>query len=440
MKMKTKAFLLLCLMLCALLVISGCAEKSIYEEYDEEGFSVSVRFDANGGTMMTQVTAIVDTFNISGMKTNSDGEVEIALLDPTDDRRGSGNVCTPSYAESGYYLAGWYAERTEDPDGEGYIYAKPWNFETDRVHVDPNESFSASEPVITLYALWQPLLQVEVYDRATNTLIDTLSYDPTQEQLRMPEWKKDSAKGAIDMNDMPEMDGYTFQCAYYDAEGTKPVDTDVLIHTAEENPDATTMQLYVDWLEGDWYHIYTAKQLVRSADEAGHYVICADLDFSNSEWPDAFMYGKFTGSIQTLDGAQCSISNITAAQERDKTNAGLFGWITGDAVISNITFDNVSFTIAKGSVKTCYFGLFSGSISDDAKLSGVQITNGQLLIDGNIVAGKDAPYSNYVIGLICADGNPDALTYSGISCAINGGSSDKFTIDVDGNTVTITAL
>ena len=61
MKLKTKTLLLICLSLCAMLLISGCAEKNEYEICDEEGFNVSIRFDANGGSMMNQVPAIVDT-------------------------------------------------------------------------------------------------------------------------------------------------------------------------------------------------------------------------------------------------------------------------------------------------------------------------------------------------------------------------------------------
>ncbi len=436
MKLKTKAILLICLTVAALCVICGCADKSIFEGYDDDGYTVSVRFDANGGTMMTQVTAIVDTFNISEMKTNSDGQVEIALLDPRDERRGNGNVCTPSYAQSGYYLAGWYTERTENPNGEGYVYANPWNFETDRVRVNPNDDNTSSSPVLTLYAVWKPLLVVEVVDRATNTTLDTLTYDPKQDQVRMPEWKKDGT-GSIDMNGFPEKEGYTFDAAYYDAEGTRKIDTEVLIHTAETDENATSMKIYVDWLEGEWFHIYSAKQFVRKADSKGNYLICADLDFSKVDWPTAFMYEKFEGTICTLDNQQFTLSNITAVQDRDKANAGLFGWISENAKISNVTFDNVTFTVQKGSIKQCYYGLFSGSISENASIENVSITNGTLVIDSAIATTNTMPYENYVLGLVCAEGNSQCLVQAEIDCSV--ADNDKFSVAVDGNEVSITA-
>lgn len=433
MKMKTKAILLICLLVVAMCVISGCTEKSIFETYDEDGYTVSVRFDANGGTMMTQVTAIVDTFNINQMTPNSNGEVEIALLNPTDSRRGNGNVCNPSYSESGYYLAGWYTERTENPNGEGYVYSNPWNFETDRVRVNPNEENSSSKPVLTLYAVWKPLLQVEIYDRATNTKLETLSYDPNQEQIRMPEWKKEGT-GSIDMNDFPKKDGYTFDVAYYDAEGTKPVTTDVLVHTAESDEAATSMKLYVDWLEGEWYRIYNAKQLARNADPMGKYVICDNLDFDGVKWPTEFMYNKFEGTIQTLDNQSFSLSNINVEHDREASNAGLFGWITENAEISNISFDNVTFTIKKATAKQCYYGLFSSSVAESAKIENVSITNSQLVVD---LTNKQPSYDNYVIGLVCAMGNNQCLTTAEITCSSE--QTDNYIISVDGNAVTIIA-
>ena len=443
MKMKMKTLLLICLSLCAMLLISGCAEKTAYEICDEEGFNVSIRFDANGGEMFSQVPSIVDTYNIADMKTNADGEVEIAILDPTDNRRGNGNVCNPTYSESGYYLVGWYANRTENPDGEGYIYSDPWNFETDRVHVDPSKDYSASTPVLTLYARWAKLLQVEVYDRANNELLGTLTYDPRQESIRMPQWKQDSEDGSLDMNEFKKIaeekkKGYTFDCAYYDLEGTRPVDTEVLIHAVETNPEETTMKLFVDWLEGEWYHIYTADQFEESASTDGNYVICADLDFSDVKWPNDLMYGSFSGKIIAEGDNQYKFSNISATQTfGDKASAGVFGKVTAEAEISGIIFDNATFTIQKGnsnkSGAAMYFGLFSGEIVDGAQISNVQITNSTLAISSEIANAEDS--QRYAIGLINAVGDGAMIDFNDINCIAVGDNPDSLTITVNGNDV-----
>lgn len=436
MNMKNRTILLICLMLGAVLLFCGCSGKTVYENFDEDGYSVSVRFDANGGTMMNQVSSIVDTYNISEMKPNSEGKIEIALLDPTDERRGSVNICKPSYPESGYYLSGWFTERTADPDGEGYIYSNPWNFDTDRVLVDPNADHQASEPVVTLYAVWKPLLTVEVYDRATNELMQSIQYDPTLEQIRMPEWKEDSSRGTIDMNELPGKDGYTFDCAYLDLEGTQVIDTPTLIHTAESDSDATTMKIYVDWLEGEWYHIYSAKQLSRSANLNGNYVICKDLDFAKVEWPMDFLTGEFNGTIQTVDGEPVTLSNISFQQTNvETTQMGLFMSIGENASISDVCFDNVTFTLQKGTTKNgCAYGLFAGSISSGAALAGVTITNSQLRISPEL-----APNAKYTIGLICASGSWEQIDPSGISCSVVDGAESWFTVTVEDNSVIIEA-
>lgn len=427
-----KRFLLICLLVTTVLVISGCASKSVYDTFDEDGYNISIRFDAGDGTLMDKVSSIVDSYNISGMKTNAEGEVEIALLDPTDDRRGNVNKCQPQYPESGYYLAGWYAERTTNPDGS-YTYSKPWDFEKDRVRVSAKGEHSASEPVMTLYAKWMPLLSVEVYDRATNELLEKIPFDPNLDKIQMPEWKSSSAKGTIDMNDMPEKEGYTFDCAYYDLEGTMSVPFGQVLNF-EDAPNVAdnTIKVYLDWLEGEWYHIYDAKQFTRAADESGNYIIYADLDFGGLEWPRVFLTTEFSGSIQTADNAQFKFSNIIFSDIGDQT--GLFQSVGKDAAISNVAFENVTFNLKNGGLNVCRYGLFAGTISSDAKIQGVTITNSQILISEDII-----PNDNYSVGLVSAEGNWSVIDCSGISCTIVEGKNPKwnFNMEVDGNTVLI---
>ena len=78
MNLKIKAILMACLMLAALVFVSGCSgEKSPYAVNDEENYSVSVKFDANGGIFTTNTSVIVDSFNISEMKADGSGKVQI---------------------------------------------------------------------------------------------------------------------------------------------------------------------------------------------------------------------------------------------------------------------------------------------------------------------------------------------------------------------------
>lgn len=431
MKIKIRSIMMICLLVGTLLLISGCSgAETPYQLNDKDGYDVSVKFDANGGTFTTNVTVIVDSFNVTDMATDANGDAQIALIAPDDAKRGDKNLFKPTLND--HFLLGWYAERTEDPDGEGYTYSKKWDFEKDRLSVDVDAEHSASEPVITLYAVWAPMYEIEFFDRSTDELIGSFSYDPNLTQVIVPSW--DQEKGTIDMEKFPKKSGYTFEAAYYDKEGTRPVDTETVEHIAKIDETTgtvtdPTMPLYVDWMEGDWYHIYTAEQFSENASPSGNYVIHADLDFTDVGWP--FMHGNFSGAIY---GNGYTFKNIEAVQtQNSKTYSGLFGNVTESAKFIDLTLDNVVFTIQGGTrVIGASFGLFAGNINEAAQIEDVTITNSQLQIDSGIY-----PDAEYSIGLISAMGNVSAIDLSGISCSVVGDAPETLLITVENGLVEV---
>ena len=194
----------------------------------------------------------------------------------------------------------------------------------------------------------------------------------------------------------------------------------------------TSMKLYVDYLEGEWYNIYTAEQFADHASLKGNYILHADLDFSDEIWPTSLMYGNFTG---TIEGNGFGIKNVDLRQTNNKkVNAGLFGNLTADAKLNNVNFENVSFTIEAGTLmKGTSFGLFAGTISDGASLESVTVTNSTLKIDSGCYFGDD----DYAIGLICGMGSDSKLDPSGINCMAVGDAPETVNITVNGNTVTL---
>jgi len=396
-------------LVCAFFMIkwmgSSCAgEKTPYEINNQENFALSIKYDANGGTFTTNTSVIVDSFNVDKMADGS-GSVEIALVAPDNSVRGN-DAFAP--VKNGYFLAGWYANRTESVDSDGntiYTYSDKWDFDSDKLTLDANKSYDANEPVMTLYAAWIPMFEIAVYDLESGDYIDSLRFDPTSmDTIKVPEW--DEEDGVMEMYKFPDRKGYTFNKAYYDADGKKPVDTDSIKHIGSINYETGTvennvMNLYVDWTEGEWYHIYTAEQFAQNATVNGCYEIFADLDFADVEWSTALMYGDFTGII---NGNGHTFKNINFEQTNNaKVNAGLFGSITGDAKISDVTFENVVFTIKTGTrVAGTYYGLFAGKVAENATISGVEIIDGKLQIDSECYFGVD----DYTIGLLCGEGNP----------------------------------
>lgn len=397
-----------------LIVCLFCAcgrAKTRLDEVSEDGYTVSVKFEANGGEFTTNCYTIVDSYNISGMSTNKDGMVELALIAPDNPVRGANDTFT--VANAGYFLAGWY-ERTETVNENGevvYTYTNKWDFENGRLKVDPNKTYSASEPQITLYAVWVPQFEINFYNMNTGELMDTKIFNPDETTFQVPDW--DIETGEMKMYKFPKLNGYTFNGAYYDAAGTMPIEG-TLKHHGYVDPETgaavnPTMDVYIDWLEGNWYQIHTAQQLSNLASTKGNFVLCADLDFTGVEWPTAFYSKEFTGAIY---GNGHTISNVTVTQSKiDSMSLGLFGKVGADAILEDITFENVTLKITKG-FKTpgTAYGLFAGTISKDATITGVSVVGGTILIDSGIAFLT----TDYVLGIVCGDGDSSKVSCEGV--------------------------
>jgi hypothetical protein len=426
---------LVAVIVMAVIDMSSNKAENPYELNDAENYSVSVKFDANGGFFTTNTSVIVDSFNPEKLP-QQNGKAQIALVAPDDAARDK-NAFTA--INNGYFLAGWYRERIEaGTDAAGnpaYTYSGKWDFEKDVFEIDAAAEHTAREPVLTLYAAWIPMFQIEFYDLASGELMETMSYDPSEgKALTIPAW--DEKTGAIEMHNFPQKSGFTFNGAFYDAEGKMPVETETVEHLGSVDYATGTakdpaMKLYVDWMEGEWFHIYNAEQFLDNASVNGSYVIHEDLDFTGKNWPTSLMHGSFAGTIQ---GNGHTFRNITFKQtNKSKVNSGLFGQLADTASISDLTFENVTFTIEGGTrVSGATYGLLAGSASDQAVCTNVQILSSTLQIDSDCYFGTD----DYTIGLVCGMGSL-AVDYSGITCIAVGDKPESVTITVSDSTVTV---
>ena len=430
MNQKIKAFALAALLLVTLIFVTGCAQEiSPYEQNTMDGYSVSVRYDANGGFFTTNTSIIVDSYDLSALPTDG-GNAQLALLAPEDARRGNDAFTA---INSGHFLAGWYTERTETADG--YVYSGKWDFESNLLTLPTGEGYSASEPVITLYAAWVPLFQVEFYDLESGEYLSNYTFDPTLgNELQVP--ALDEETGAIKMYRFPERSGYTYRETFLDEAGTEAVETATLAHTGVVDYETGTaqdpvMKLYIGWDEGEWYHIYNVEQFLDNASVAGSYVIHADLDFEGEIWPSSLMYGNFSGTIQ---GNGHTFKNITLEQTNNsKVNAGLFGRLAEGSAITDLKLENVTFTIKSGTrVAGTSFGLFAGVISGETTLQNITIANSILQIDSGCYFGAD----DYTIGLLCGMGSAE-IDASGITCQGTGENPESVQITVTDGEVTV---
>lgn len=431
--LKRKA-ILLCLLGLILLVTAGCAaEETPYQINDSQQYTVSVKFDANGGSFTVNAPVIVDAYNVSTMATDDQGLAQIPLLAPDDARRDK-DAFKP--VKSGYFLVGWYAEctKTTDENGnENYTYAKPWDFENDRLAVDPKVSHTSAEPVMTLYAAWAPLYELEVYDRESGEKCGSYVFDPTDgTELKVPAWNPES--GGVDMYKFPQKKGYTLTQTYLDPEGTQILDAATVTHPGTVNREDGTVEnrvfkVYADFKEGSWYRISTAEQFADNFSPTASFELMADLDFSDEIWPTALMYGTFNGTIL---GNGHTISNVSITQtDNAKQNAGLFGQLGGE--IRDVTFQNITFTLKKGArMAGTSYGLLTGGVTGENVLENVSIIDSKILID----SGCYFATSDYMIGLVSAMSDL-GLDTAGITCEATGDAPEKVVITVTDNTVAV---
>lgn len=423
-----------------------------YASIGEEGYCISVRFDANGGQFAgVNDVFIVDVFSLENALAVDADTAGFHLLTPEDPLRTGGKEGYTA-TRNGYFLAGWYTERSlrVDESGnalddygvpcsqsgrtQGYTYSGKWNFEEDLLTVETNGDYRAETPVMTLYAAWIPYINYEFYsvDAATGeaAYLETVQ----SVDLAIPEWNQKTGK--LNMNNFPSQDGKTFDCAYLSADLSQPLTESV--SAAEHYVDYETgtlnvesVAIYTTWLDGSWYKIFTAQQFCDNARLDGNYIICADLDFADAVWSPTLIKGAFTGTIQ---GSGHTFSNIAATQaDNSQIYGGLFGTLDSGAVIEDLTLDNVQFTVSAGSrMQGACFGLLTGSVTSGAKLENVSVS-GTLYI-----SEKCYPQPDYTIGLLCGSGSPDGVNYS-IDCQTAEDNSEKISVSVDNDgSVTVT--
>lgn len=275
------------------LVAAGCGASNELEQYQKEGYTISVTYDANGGafTGRTGVT-VMDLFNPSSREEDENGQVHFKLTEPTDPSRSAAGASV-TLTMSGHFFAGWYHTRNvvknelgtpidaegkelEEEDGiyyyvgtktvatpaytyEGYwdfekdlLYSKSegaldWEFEEELVYSKEEDTYN-----LTLYAAWVPNYTFEYYyqnpdDEQDWTLLQTSSfnYKATNAEnsethdwdtIWLPDWKDGKMNHSFryenqQVYEFPKIEGYTFSKAYTDPECTQEITGNTFTHT-----------------------------------------------------------------------------------------------------------------------------------------------------------------------------------------------------------------
>lgn len=405
--------------LLSVVALSACSQwDNPYESYDKNGDHLSVRYVANGGTFNSDSNAMVDVHPIDGVS-------EIFIIPPESPLRDK-SKCTVSHPND-YKFAGWYVaipvtdengtvlDANGDPASESgkepaYTAGARWNFETDKITVDTSKEYSASEPALTLMAMWIPKFTFEFYEVKVDGTTSLIASESAI-SLSLPKW----SNGKLNSMDFPTISGKTFDAAYLDAtlqnqitDSTVSGEIDYEKGVAKES----TVKIYTTWKEGNWFKIETPSQLITNAKSDGCYMIMNDLDMSKELWPAIFSQrvfnGKFEGNGHKITGIKASQIGSDAFKAQ---TYGIFGTISSKAAFSDITFENVSFTVA-GALNSAAFGLLAADIESGATLTNVSLS-GELIIASTVFSDFVANLASFEIGLVYSDGY-----YSGVTANV----------------------
>ena len=245
--------LLVAVLLAVVFVATKCGKDTTpYGEYEDNGYTVSVKYDANGGIFTTNTSTLVDTYNLSKLPDGENGTKLLTLIDPSSEHRGNQSYVA---AKVGYNLAGWYAERTEVTDDNGnvigYTYSGKWDFASSKDAINASASYDPANPVLTLYAAWVPSFTYEFYSVDENgslTLLSEKKSNPVLgNEFTLPSY--DSENGTVEING-------ALYTVYLDASCTedKRIKGESVTHTGYYNSgDATVvnpvMKIYCKLVE-----------------------------------------------------------------------------------------------------------------------------------------------------------------------------------------------
>ena len=445
---------------CAACAAAACATPdATIPDLIAGGTNIVVEFDQNGGI----VASLTDVY-VKDFYSYDQVEKGVRLMEPGDSKRGDSAASSSAVTREGYFIIGWYRERAPrvdeqgnalDENGElvsetgnrqGYVYSGRWDFNADTLTLDEEslvedtETYGKTVYKLTLYAAWSPRYTYEFYYQNGNEWASygSVALPNNMSAIPTPKWNEEAGALSYDINEYTKIPVYKTSEKNYSMTGLygdpgksvvygddnmentviteipHPGSYDLTNGTAEN----TIVRLYTTWREGLWYKATTPanfKQNLADSGGAGIFDVMADIDFTKVEYdeegnekaPVSWTAGlsSFSGTINGK-GHKIIGPATTQADYNTTIAGGVFGTITANAVIKDVAFENVTFTINSGTNRAedrgragGYYGLLAGEVEEGATLQGVTVS-GEIHVGNPYAEGN---YKNYVIGYICGN-------------------------------------
>lgn len=427
-------------MLCTLFLLTACgSDSSPYEELAEDGYTVCVRYDANGGDFACNGTyiSIVDVYHSS--------ENSIKLFPPDSPIRQPAELqYNVQLSMSSYKFAGWFPAATNDKgeviDEDGnpvstsgkdpkFTSTEPWNFEEQRFTIDKNKTYSREVPAITLCAKWEPHYTFEFYveDENGNWINFTKkNKEGVTENLiykgLKPELPSISSEISGRFNGYGNWDfyddfdprgsdqfpsGYTLMGLYLSPECTE----DSKIHLTnfdtanefdgeayyDEHPELDfhkdPVKIYAKIEKGNWFLVSDPDKLSVLCKNIFNKVLgfedvkiklMNDLDFSASSrgWllDDPANFAPKGFDFSNFEGFDFCIDGngySIKLSEGDVLTSSIIGKLSDRAVIKNLTVDGAHVKYSGGG----NFAMLTSDVADGALIENIKLANCTLEID-----------------------------------------------------------
>ena len=447
MKRRIMILTALLLMLCAVTALTSCGQwDKPYESLDKDGASISVKFLAGNGGMFagTNGVTVVDVFNADDYSKDANGNVNISLIAPDDSRRGNDAF---EISRTGHLLAGWYVSETvtdangNELDADGNLVSasgkepattlRKWDFAKDKLTVKADGKKTGNEPTLTLTAMWVPYTNFVFHEITDGRDVVLGTYSGTT--LDLPEW--DARTGKLNYKNFITVSGKTLDKIYLDKDMTAEM-TDRIVGNMEfggaENAEPETVNVYTTWRDGEWIRITSADQLRKNAKASGCYELLSDLDFSDEIWSFGSM--SFSGQIIGNGHKITGISTAAAITSKgDVSHGGVFGTLTEKASISDVTFENVTYTVKSALSSSANLGLLAGT-NKGAALENVSITSSEIVLTADFCSSfaSKIKSGDFKLATVFAEGDTASINTTELDVILGEGSTPTASVDNKG--------